>query len=187
MLAAGHTPRGGCRWAVLLLLLGVACVVGAGDTLCPPTTHPGLRAGSVEDWMPRTITKRSRASAEAKVDALKPSGLPCPIEGCGSYRSTVSNMRTHLNKDHSPFVLPGDAWMKVSDSKPCPSCAQGVVALTKSRCCRCPNVDIKEPPRIAHLPSIAIRSDVAQVSLQTVSSAQGPDWSSHTGSCEQCL
>ena len=60
VLAAGHTPRGGRRWAVLLLLLGVACVVGAGVTLCPPTALSGLRAGSVEDWMPQ-ITKRSRA------------------------------------------------------------------------------------------------------------------------------
>ena len=180
MLAAG----GGRRWDVLLLLLGVVCVVGAGVTLCPPTALSGLRAGSVEDWMPQ-ITKRSRAPAEAKVDDIKPSGLKCPIEGCGRSRSCMSNMRTHLNKEHSPFVLPGDVWMKISDSKACPSCAQGVVALTKSRCCRCPNVDVKESPRIAHLPSIALRTDVAQISLQTVSSAQGPDWSFHAGSCEQ--
>jgi hypothetical protein len=43
-----------------------------------------------------------------------------------------------------------------------------VVALSKSRCSRCPEEEVKAAPRMAHLPSLTLRTDVAPVSTNDI-------------------
>ena len=146
--------------------------------------------GSVfpSSFMPPS-TKRSRNSAsldaESKQEplALKPAGLTCPFPDCRRTRTTWSGLRTHLKDLHPGWDPPAD-WMEVSGCKACPSCGHGVVTLSTAHCSDCPDVKSKGPAKMAHLPSIAIRTDVAQVSLQTGSSAPAPDWTGFSGSCE---
>ena len=180
MTAAGHTPRGGsCLfWLSLVTLFCVACVAGGAQS-CRPVAASG-RA----DRMP-SITQRSQSGVSVELDVSDfKTGMTCPLPGCGRIRGTWSGLRTHLNSDHHPRVLPNAEWLEVSGSKACPSCGQGVVALTTSRCAHCPAAKVKVIPKVAHLPPLSVRSDVAQVSLQTGSSKAPLDWSGSGGSCE---
>jgi hypothetical protein len=117
---------------------------------------------------------------DVKHGEIKADDMVCPFDGCGSRRSTWSGMRTHLNESHVQW-LPSEEWMAMSRSRACPQCGTGVVALATQRCSHCPKPRTKQPPKIAHLPSLSLRTDVAQITLQIGSSRPAGEWSGSGG------